>query len=67
MAELELSAISRQCLKGRRISQIETLSNELEALVKERNRLEIKVDWQFTKEKARDTLKRHYEKAVSKN
>ena len=67
MAELELSAISRQCLRGRRISQIEVLSNELEALVKERNRLEIKVNWQFAKEKARDKLKRHYEKAVSKN
>lgn len=67
MAELELSAISRQCLRGRRISQIETLSQEIEALVKERNKLEIKVSWQFTKEKARDKLKRHYEKAAPKN
>ena len=67
MAELELSAISRQCLRGRRISQIETLRQEIETLVKDRNKLEIKVSWQFTKEKARDKFKRHYEKIIPKN
>ena len=67
MAELELSALSRQCLRGRRISEIETLNDELQILVKKRNQLEIKFKWQFTKEKAREKLIRHYEKAVSKN
>jgi hypothetical protein len=67
MAELELSAISRQCLRGRRIADIETLSHEIETLVKERNKLEIKTKWQFTNEQAREKLKRHYEKVLSKN
>jgi DDE superfamily endonuclease len=66
MAELELSAISRQCL-ARRISDIETLSSELNELVKERNKLEIKAKWQFTVENAREKLNRHYEKVSSKD
>jgi hypothetical protein len=63
MAELELSAISRQCL-SRRIPDIETLSGELESIVKERNELEIKVKWQFTIENAREKLNRHYENVI---
>jgi transposase len=65
MAELELSAISRQCL-SRRIPDIETLSREIESIVKERNKLEIKVKWQFTVEKAREKLNRHYESVIQK-
>ena len=65
IAELELSAISRQCL-SRRIPDIETLSRELESIVKERNELEIKVKWQFTVEKAREKLNRHYENVILK-
>ena len=67
MAELELSALSRQCLKRRRIESIERLNSELDAIVKERNEKEIKVSWQFTSEHAREKLKRHYEKVRSKN
>jgi len=66
MAELELSGLSRQCL-ARRIPNIETLSRELEWIVKERNALEIKVKWQFTIENAREKLNRHYDKVTSKN
>lgn len=65
MAELELSAISRQCL-ARRIPDIKTLSRELESIVKQRNALEIKVKWQFTVEKAREKLNRRYENVISK-
>ncbi len=65
MAELELSALARQCL-SRRIPQIETLSSELESIVKERNELEIKVKWQFTIENAREKLNRHYENVIAK-
>lgn len=65
MAELELSALSRQCL-SRRIPDIETLSRELEMIVKERNELEIKVEWQFTIENAREKLNRHYENVITK-
>jgi hypothetical protein len=65
MAELELSAISRQCL-ARRIPDIETLGGEIDAIVKERNKLKIKVKWQFTIENAREKLNRHYENVVAK-
>lgn len=65
MAELELSALARQCL-ARRIPDIETLSRELESVVKERNDLEIKVKWQFTIEHAREKLNRHYENVIAK-
>jgi hypothetical protein len=65
MAELELSALARQCL-ARRIPDIETLSRELEMIVKERNELEVKVKWQFTIENAREKLNRHYENVVAK-
>lgn len=65
MAELELSALSRQCL-ARRIPDIETLSRELESVVKERNDLKIKVKWQFTIENAREKLNRHYENVIAK-
>ncbi len=66
IAELELSALSRVCL-ARRISDMETLSNQLEMIVKERNDLEIKVKWQFTVDQAREKLARHYEELTSKN
>ena len=65
MAELDLSALSRQCL-SRRIPNIETLSGEMKSIVKERNELEIKVKWQFTIENAREKLNRHYEKVSAK-
>ncbi len=65
IAELELSALARQCL-ARRIPDIETLSRELESIVKERNELEIKVKWQFTIENAREKLNRHYKNVISK-
>jgi hypothetical protein len=66
MAELELSALSRICL-SRRISSIEELDREIQSLVKERNRLAIKVEWQFSVTNAREKLLRHYEKVQSKN
>lgn len=66
IAELELSAISRICL-SRRIGAIEELKQEIEAIVKERNKLKIKVQWQFTVAQAREKLSRHYEKVKSKN
>ena len=65
MAEIELSALSRQCL-SRRIPEMETLSCELESIVKERNKLAIKFKWQFTVENAREKLNRHYEKVILK-
>jgi transposase len=66
MAELELSALSRIGL-SRRIPSIEELDREVEALVKERNELKVKVEWQFSITQAREKLSRHYENAKSKN
>jgi DDE superfamily endonuclease len=66
MAELELSALSRICL-SRRISSIEELDREVQALVKERNELKVKVGWQFSISQAREKLSRHYENVKSKN
>jgi hypothetical protein len=66
MAELELSAIARICL-SRRIASMETLDSEVQALVKERNDLQIKIEWQFSIAHARAKLGRHYEKVKSKN
>ncbi len=65
MAELELSALARQCL-ARRIPDIETLSSELKAIVRERNELESKAKWQFTVENAREKLNRHYGNVIAK-
>jgi hypothetical protein len=66
MAELELSALSRICL-SRRIGSIEQLDREVQALVKERNQLKVKVEWQFSISQAREKLSRHYENVKSKN
>jgi hypothetical protein len=60
MAELELSAMTRQCL-DRRIPTQEELEREVLACVKERNAQEMKITWQFTTADARKKLKRHYD------
>jgi len=59
MAEIELSALSKQCL-DRRIGDIETFSKEVGAWANQRNRKKASVSWQFTKNVARDKLNRHY-------
>ncbi len=66
IAELELSALARICL-SRRIKSIEELDREIQSLVKERNELKIKVEWQFSISQAREKLSRHYENVKSKN
>jgi hypothetical protein len=66
MAELELSALSRICL-SRRIKSIEGVDREIQAIVKERNELKIKVEWQFSISQAREKLSRHYENVKPKN
>ena len=61
MAEIELSALARQCLK-RRISDQETLDAETQAWAKARNDEVVKVDWRFTTADARIKLKHLYPK-----
>lgn len=60
MAELEFSALSRQCL-NRRIASRERLSEEVSAWVEERARQAVKLTWQFSTETARTKLARHYD------
>jgi hypothetical protein len=60
MAEIELSALSKQCL-DRRIDKMSVLAKEVMAWSKKRNRLATKITWHFTKNGARDKLSRHYE------
>ena len=60
MAEIEIGALSKQCL-NRRIATIEELRKEACACAKRRNRDRIKIEWRFTTTKAREKLKRHYE------
>ena len=52
VAEMELSALARQCL-GRRIPDAPTLRREVAAWERERNAAEVTVDWQFTTDDAR--------------
>ena len=59
MAEIELSALSKQCL-DRRIGDIDTLTKEASAWAQERNAKRTTVKWKFTKNDARSKLKRHY-------
>jgi len=59
MAEIELSALSRQCL-DRRIGDVETLEQESKAWELERNMKKIMIQWRFTTNNAREKLKRHY-------
>jgi hypothetical protein len=60
MAEIELSALSKQCL-DRRIAQRHILAKEVIAWVTKRNRLQTKITWHFTKNKARAKLNRVYD------
>lgn len=61
MAESEFSVLSRQCL-NRRIPDQVTLAREIEAWLKERNRIAVVTDWQFTTDNARIKLKSLYPK-----
>jgi hypothetical protein len=59
MAEVELSALSKQCL-DRRIGNIEKLADEVDAWERERNAIGATVRWKFNKNDARVKLQRHY-------
>ncbi len=59
MAEIELSALARQCL-DRRLPDIETLLREVLAWQNQRNSEVVKVQWQFTTADARIKLRHLY-------
>jgi hypothetical protein len=59
MAEIELSALSKQCL-DRRIADMKKLIDEVSAWEQERNAIGATVRWRFNKDNARVKLQRHY-------
>ncbi len=59
IAEIELSALTRQCL-DRRISDLDVLNTELTAWQNTTNADQRQVDWQFTTEDARVRLRHLY-------
>jgi DDE superfamily endonuclease len=59
MAEIELSALARQCL-DRRIGDIDTFKTEVASWTAKRNHTRKTVQWKFTKTEARKKLKRKY-------
>jgi len=59
MAEIELAALSKQCL-GRRIGALEELRGEVAAWEGERNERAVEARWQFTTARARVKLHRLY-------
>jgi len=61
MAEMEIHAISRICLKRRMDSQ-KFVTNEVQAIVKERNEAKTKVNWMFAPINAREKFKKAYSK-----
>ena len=59
IAEIEFSALKRQCL-NRRIDNIKEMRSEVSEWNENRNTRQTKVDWQFKTEDARIKLKRLY-------
>ena len=66
MIECEFSVIARQCL-DRRIPTREELEREVLALINERARQKIKINWQFSIRAARTKLNSHYERVFAGN
>jgi DDE superfamily endonuclease len=66
VAEIELSALSRQCL-ARRLPDATTLATEVHAGVAARTAAQIGIDWHFTTADARIRLKRLYPEPVYAN
>ena len=64
VAEIELSAMSRQCL-DRRIATRQQFTRETQLWCKDRNRTQTGVDWQFTTEDARVKLRHLYPQYLS--
>jgi hypothetical protein len=59
MAEIEFSALARQCL-DRRIKDLPTLKREVVAWSQQRNEQKVKIHWSFTVKTARTVLASKY-------
>jgi hypothetical protein len=62
VAECELSCLTRQCLRGRRLGELDVLQKEIAAWSQKTNAKQRGVDWQFKIDDARRKLKRLYPK-----
>jgi hypothetical protein len=60
VAECELSAMTRQCLTGRRIGEMSELNDEISAWADHTNAKQRGVDWQLQVDEARTKLTRLY-------
>jgi hypothetical protein len=56
-AEIELSLFSRQCLGARRIPDLKMLQRETKAWNRQANQKRVKIQWRFTRKKARKLFK----------
>lgn len=62
MAEMEFSALAKQCL-DRRLGNLDIFTKEVQAWTRDRNLKKITVSWQFTKNDAREKFDRFYQSA----
>ena len=62
VAECELSCLTRQCLKDRRLGELKVLQSEIAIWSQKTNAKQRGVDWQFKIDDARTKLKRLYPK-----
>jgi hypothetical protein len=62
VAECELSCLTSQCLRGRRLGELEVLQTEIATWSQKTNAKQRGVDWQFKIGDARRKLKRLYPK-----
>jgi transposase len=65
-AEIEISLLSRQCLGKRRIGHRKSLAKEVRAWNRRTNRKRTKIDWTFTRKKARLKFRYKYKTKRSK-
>ena len=65
-AEIEFSALARQCL-NRRIGSVDELERQVSLWVSERNQRAVKVHWSFSATTAEDKLKGWYEQVNPAN
>jgi len=66
MAEIEFSALCRQCL-DQRVGSIEQMKQTVDTWTKARNHSKTKIHWSFTVDKAREKLASQYQKVNHKN
>ena len=66
MIEIEFSALARLCL-NRRIPTVEQLETQILAFFTDRERQNIKINWQFSIQTARHKFSSHYTTVQSDN